>query len=135
LTIKVNEPDSLVWPFDKVMVRVSPLATADSVEFGTSKAAVNAAATASCGAARTRQRALIVASQPANNPPFPEGTRPAAKPAGSCLSLPYANALAGPSPAGLHSTRRARVPGAPCSDLRIVTSASQLGQKSDLKPL
>src|SRR5271166_6389204 len=98
------------------MVRVSPLATADSVEFGTSKAAVNAAAIASCGAAPTRQRALIVASQPANNPPFPEGARPAVKPAGRAFPLTYAYALAGPSPAGPHSTRRARVPGAPCSD-------------------
>src|SRR5271165_5637465 len=107
--MKVNEPDSLVWPFDKVMVRVSPLATADSVEFGTSKAAVNAAAIASCGAAPTRQRALIVESQPANNPPFPNTTRPAAKPAGCAFPFRTQTLLADPSPAGPHSTRRARV--------------------------
>ena len=44
--MKVNDPDSLVCWFERVTVRVSPLATADSVEFGSSQAAVNAAATA-----------------------------------------------------------------------------------------
>ena len=72
-----------MWSFDKAMVRVSPLATADSVELGASKAADNtaAAAIASCGAAASRQRALIVTSRPANNPSFYNTARPAAKPA------------------------------------------------------
>ena len=57
--MKVNEPDSLVCWFESMMVRVSPLATADSVEFGTSQAAVNAAATASCAAAPPRPTHLL----------------------------------------------------------------------------
>ena len=56
--MKVNEPDSLVCWFERMTVRVSPLATANSVEFGTSQAAVNAAATANCAAAPPRLSAL-----------------------------------------------------------------------------
>ena len=127
--MNVNEPDSLVWSFDKVMVRVSPLATADSVEFGTSKAAVNAAAIASCGAAPSRQRALIVASRPANNPPFPNTTRPAAK-AGRLVPFPsvrkrFRPTLLPPAPPDPPSARPFER--ASCSDLRIVTPTPQLG--------
>ena len=79
--MKVNEPDSLVCWLERMMVRVSPLATADSVEFGTSQAAVNATATASCAAAPPRPMQLLTL-KPANNPSFPNTSPPAAKPGG-----------------------------------------------------
>jgi hypothetical protein len=50
------------------------------VEFGSSQAAVNAAATASCAAAPPRL-AHLLRFKPANNPSFPNTSRPAAKPA------------------------------------------------------
>src|SRR5208282_3831541 len=84
--MNVNEPDSLVCWSDRMMVRVSPLATADSVEFGTSQPATNAAATASRAAAPPRP-ALMVTLKPANKRSFPNTARPAAKPA-DC-AFPY----------------------------------------------
>src|ERR1700722_19276241 len=85
--MKVNEPDSLVCWSERITVRVSPLATADSVEFGTSQASVNAAATAMCAAAPPRLTHLL-RLKPANNPSFPNTSRPAAKPAGCAQSCP-----------------------------------------------
>src|SRR6202021_1897227 len=85
--MKVNEPDSLVCWFESVIVRVSPWATADSVEFGTSQASVNAAATAMCAPAPPRLTHLL-RLKPANNPSFPNTSRPAAKPADCAQSCP-----------------------------------------------
>src|SRR3984957_12209062 len=85
--MKVNEPDSLVCWLERMRVRVSPLAPADSVEFGTSQATVNAAATASCAAAPPRPAQLLTL-KPANNPSFPNTPRPAAKPADCAYSCP-----------------------------------------------
>src|SRR5580693_1162117 len=125
--MKVNEPDSLVCWFERLMVRVSPLATADSVEFGTSQASVNAAATASCAAAPPRPTPLL-RFKPANNPSFPNTSRPAAKPADCAQSMSYAYASDGFSRRPT-ATSRAPVPGAPCShcDARVTVKA-----KSDL---
>jgi hypothetical protein len=104
--MNVNEPDSLVCWSDRMIVRVSPLATADSVEFGTSQAATNAVATASCAVVRPR---LVVTLKPANNRSFPNTARPAAKPA-NCAFRTVHLRLAGLSPAGPYATCRARVP-------------------------
>src|ERR1700677_3497225 len=92
--MKVNEPDSLVCWLGGVPGRVSPLATADSVEFGTSQAAVNAAATASCAAAPLRPTHLL-RLKPAKNLSFPNTSLPAAMPAGCARSCPTLNASAG----------------------------------------
>src|ERR1700677_1465845 len=75
-------------------VRVSPLATADSVEVGTSQAAVNAAATASCAAAPLQPTHLL-RLKPAKNPSFPNTSLPAAMPADCAQSCPTLNASAG----------------------------------------
>ncbi len=91
--MKVNEPDSLVCWSERMTVRVSPLATADSVAFGTSQATANAAATAACAAAPPRLTQLLTL-KPANNPSFPNTSRPAAKPAEVPID-PYAYAFAG----------------------------------------
>src|SRR5271154_3949534 len=94
LTMKVNEPDSLVCWLQRMMGRVSPLATADSVESAPSQAAVNAAATASCAAAPPRPTHLL-RLEPANNPSFPNTSLPAAKPADCahpCPTLPLSPA-------------------------------------------
>src|ERR1700758_153776 len=85
--MKVNEPDSLVCWSERTTVRVSPLATADSVEFGTRQTTVNAAATASCAAAPPRLTHLLKL-KPANNPSFPNTSRPAAMPADCAQSCP-----------------------------------------------
>src|ERR1700678_4567144 len=106
--MNVNEPDSLVCWSDSTTVRVSPLATADSVEFGTTQAATNAAATASCAAA----------------PP-----RPAPKP--EDCAFPYRTHTLWPGslpPAPTRPAERASR-GAPYSDPRIVRNTSQLGKK------
>src|ERR1700677_3504429 len=92
--MKVNEPDSLVCWLGGVPGRVSPLATADSVAFGTSQAAVNAAATASCAAAPPRPTQLL-SLKPANNLSFPNTPLPAAMPADCAQSCPSLNAFAG----------------------------------------
>src|ERR1700727_1058091 len=125
--MKVNEPDSLVCWLERIMVRVSPLATADSVEFGTRQTTVNAAATASCAAAPPRPMQLLTL-KPANNPSFPNTSPPAAKPGDPCLSMSYAYAFAGLSRRP-YATSRAPVPGAFCShcDARVTVKA-----KSDL---
>src|SRR5271170_5632027 len=123
--MKVNEPDSLVCWFDRVMVRVSPLATADSVEFGTSQATVNAAATASCAAAPPRPTHLL-RLKPANNPSFPNTSRPAAKPADCAYPCPTL-ALSPASPA---DPTRPPERLFPALLVRIVTLASQLRQKA-----
>src|ERR1700744_6554246 len=123
--MKVNEPDSLVCWFERTMVRVSPLATADSVEFGTSQPTVNAAATASCATAPPRL-AHLLRLKPANNPSFPNTSRPAAKPADwaqRChhLTLLPASAADPPRPPERLSL---------ALPVRIVTRASQLRQKA-----
>src|ERR1700678_2211676 len=124
--MKVNEPDSLVCWSERMTVRVSPLATADSVEFGISQATVKGAATASCAAAPPRPTQLL-SLKPANNLSFPNTPLPAAMPADCAQSCPSLNAFAGlsrrpPRPPERH-------PGAPCShcDARVTVKA-----KSDL---
>src|SRR4029077_3007726 len=122
--MKVNEPDSLVCWFERVMVRVSPLATADSVEFGTSQAAVNAAATASRAAAPPRPTHLL-RLKPAKNPSFPNTSRPAAKPADCAYRCPTLT-LSPASPAD----HRDLLSAVPALLVRIVTLASKLRQKA-----
>src|SRR5271166_4997170 len=126
--MKVNEPDSLVCWSDRMMVRVSPLATADSVEFGTTQAAMNAAATASCAAAPPRP-ALMMTLKPANKRSFPNTARPAAKP--EDCAFPYRTHTLWPGslpPAPTRPAERASR-GALYSDPRIVTTTPQLGKK------
>src|ERR1700730_15846588 len=139
--MKVNEPDSLVCWFERVMVRVSPLATAASVALGSrhravhaapapvawgrSKAAVNAA-TATCAAAPPRLTRLL-RLKPANNPSFPNTSRPAAKPADCAYRCPTLKLL--PDSPADHRDLPNACPGAPCShcDARVTVKA-----KSDL---
>ena len=87
-------------------------------------AAVNAAATASCAAAPPRPTHLL-RFKPANNPSFPNTSRPAAKPA-DCAYDSYTYAFAG-SPADLpRPPERLSL----ALLVRIVTLASQLRQKA-----
>src|SRR5689334_16040706 len=96
--MKVNEPDSPVCWLESTIVRVSPLATADSVEFGTRQTAMNAAATASCAPA-PQPLTQMLNLKPANTPSFPNASRPA-KPADSASSHSHTYAFAGLSRAG-----------------------------------
>src|SRR5277367_1807961 len=126
--MNVNEPDSLVCWSDSTTVRVSPLATADSVEFGTTQAAMNAAATASCAAAPPRP-ALMMTLKPANKRSFPNTARPAAKP--EDCAFPFRTHTLWPGalpPAPTRPAERASR-GALDSDPRIVTKTSRLGKK------
>src|ERR1700722_13610411 len=123
--MKVNEPDSLVCWSERITVRVSPLATADSVEFGTSQASVNDAATAICAAAPPRLT-HVLRLKPANNPSFPNTSRPAAKPAEVPIDVPLLTLLPASPP-----TYRDLPNACPRRSLvRIVTLASQLRQKA-----
>src|ERR1700728_1924291 len=90
--MKGNDPDSLVCWSERMTVRVAPLATADSVEFGTTQAAVNA--TASCAAAPPRPTHLR-RLKPANNLSFPHTSRLTAMPADCAQSCPTLDASAG----------------------------------------
>src|ERR1700760_1648184 len=110
--MKGKGPDSLVCWFERVMVRVSPLAIADSVAFGTSQATVNAAATAACAAAPPRLTHLF-RLRPANNLSFPNTSQPAAKPADCAQSCPTLTLL--PASAADLPRPPERRPGASCS--------------------
>src|SRR5579871_2131973 len=132
--MKVNEPDSLVCWSDRMMVRVSPLATADSVEFGATQAATNAAATATRAAAPPRLEPMFTLI-PANKRSFPNTMRPAAKP--EACAFPFRTHTLWPGSLPPTPTRPAERTSrrALDSDPRIVTKTSQLGKKRFESPI